>query len=193
MRGLRATLAFTDESGFLLAPLARRSLSRRGHTPRLVQRARHRDKVSVAAALTVSPGRGRVRLFYQTYPQQYVNSCVYARFLRRLLWRVRGPLVVVHDQGSMHKGEPLRELCRDFPSPRLDLNALPPYAPELDPVEAVWNHAKYDRLANFVPLDVPQLDAAVRGCLDEARRDQDRLRSFIAAAPLPWNGLTLLI
>jgi transposase len=184
-----ATLGFTDESGFLLAPLTRRTLAPRGHTPVLRQRARHRDKVSVAAALTLSPRRGHCSLYYQTFPDLYVDAELYAWFLRRLLGRVAGPLVLVHDGGSMHKGPPLRDLAADFP--RLEVVPLPPYAPELNPNEPMWEHTKCEDLANFVPLDVPQLDGAVCHCLDGYRCDQTRLRSFFAATALPWDGLTV--
>jgi len=158
----------------------------------LVQRARHRDKVSVAAALTVSPARGHVGLHYQSYPNGFVNAALYAEFLRAILRRTRGaPLVVVRDQGGMHKGPVLRELCGAFP--RLDLNMLPAYAPDLNPVEALWNHVKYHELANYAPLDVRELDATVHRCLDAAGRDQQRLRSFLFASHLPWAGVTGII
>ena len=185
-----ASLVFTDESGFLLLPLVRTTLAPRGRTPVLRHRARHRDKVSVAAALTLSPARGHVSLYYRTYPNQYVTAAVYADFLRqRLLARVPGPLVLVHDGGSMHKGDPLRALCGDFP--RLDLNLLPPYAPELNPPEHLWNFEKDKELCNFVPRDVRELDRVVDEHLRDVRHDQHRLRSFFAATPLPWDGLTV--
>jgi putative transposase len=190
---LSATLVFTDESGFLLLPAVRRTLAVRGHTPVLRHRARHRDKVSVAAALTLSPARGHVGLWYRTYPNLYVNSEVYARFLReRLLRRLRNPLVVVQDQGSMHKGEPLRALGRAFDARRLHVNMMPPYAPELNPVEYLWNHLKDKELANFTPYGVKDLDATVCNCLEHVRDDQHRLRSFFKASPLPWDGLPIL-
>lgn len=63
-RELNATLVFTDEGGFLMLPLLRRTLAPRGRTPVLRHRASHRDKVSVAAALTLSPARGHVSLYY---------------------------------------------------------------------------------------------------------------------------------
>lgn len=185
----KATLVFTDESGFLLLPLVRRTLARRGQTPVLMHRARHRDKVSVAAALTLSPDQGHVSLYVQIYRNQYVTAERYARFLRELLWRRAEPLVVIQDQGSMHKGDALRRLSADFP--RLDLNWLPPYAPELNPVEALWNFAKDKQLSNFVPRDVAHLEHAVRDDLEKIRQDQHRLRSFLAATELPWEPLTL--
>ena len=90
-RRLGATLGFTDEAGLLLAPLTRKTLAPVGHVPPLRHRARHRDKVSVAAALTLSPARGHVSLYYQTYPDPYVNNVLYAGFLRALLWARAGP------------------------------------------------------------------------------------------------------
>ncbi len=187
-----ASLVFTDESGFLLLPLVRRTLAPRGCCAPLLHRARHRDKVSVAAALTLSPCQGHVSLHYQTYPNGYVNVGAYAQFLRELLRRMGSrPIVLVHDRGNMHRGDPMRALTRDFP--RLDLNLLPPYAPELNPVEQLWNFAKDKELSNFVPHDVAEANAGVTGLMDGIRHDQLRLRSFYRATPLPWNLLTVFI
>ena len=187
-----ATLGFTDESGFLLMPLVCRTLARRGHTPRLLHRARHRDKVSVAAALTLSPMRGHLDLHYQTYPNGFVDAATYATFVRRSVLRsFRGPLVLVHDQGSMHKGPLLRALADQHP--RLQMHFLPSYAPELNPAEPLWKHEKVDELGNFTPHDVPELDRAIHRCMDETKQDQVRLRSFFRAAELPWDGLTGII
>jgi hypothetical protein len=193
VRDRSATLVFTDETGFLLLPLVRRTLAPRGHTPVLRHRAKQRDKVSVAAALTLSPLRGHVGLHYQSHPDRYVDAPLYADFLRRLLWRAgeAHPLVVVHDRGNMHRGDPMRQLCRDFGPGRLDLNFLPPYAPELNPTEQLWNFGKDKELSNYVPMDVGELNSTVERCLAEVRHDQDRLRSFFAATPLPWDGLTV--
>ena len=185
----RAHLVFTDESGLLLLPLVRRTLAPCGQTPVLRHRARHRDKVSVAAALTLSPIRSHVSLYHQTYPNLYVNSDAYATFLRQaLMQHVGGPVVLVHDQGSMHKGDPLRALLADFP--RLEVHPLPPYAPELNPVEHLWNFEKDKELSNFVPHAVAQLNQEIGLRLEHVRHDQQRLRSFYAATPLPWDGLT---
>jgi transposase len=156
-----------------------------------VQRARQRDKVSVAAALTLSPVRGHLGLYYQSYPNGYINAEKYAMFLHELLRRTHRPLVVVQDQGGMHKGPVIRQLCQTFP--RLDLNMLPPYAPDLNPTEWLWNYVKYHELGNYAPLSVSELDATVHRCMDRIVGDQDRLRSFFVASHLSWRGVTGLI
>src|SRR4030042_3489790 len=55
-----AHLVVIDESGLLMAPLVRRTWAVRGQPPVLVQRAGPREKVSVAAALWLSPRRARL-------------------------------------------------------------------------------------------------------------------------------------
>lgn len=41
-------------------------------------------------------------------------------------------------------------------------NHLLPYAPDLNPVEHVWKHTKYDELANYIPDDLLDLENCVR-------------------------------
>lgn len=186
---LDATLGFTDECGLQLLPLVRSSLARRGQTPRLSHAAQAQDKVSVAAALTLSPVRGHISLYYQDYPDLYVDAPLYSRFLRTLLQVVRGPLVLLQDRGNMHQGPWIQAVVQDHP--RLRIEPLPPYAPELNPVEWLWQWAKDQQLANFVPANLTELDVAVCHELDQVRKDQHRLKSFFAAAELDWSNTTL--
>ena len=111
----RAHLVLIDESGFLLSPLVRRTLAPRGQTPVLKTWGGHRERVSATAALTISPRRRRLGLYFSTYPKAFVNQERAADFLRGLLGRLRGPVVVVWDGGPMHKGDTIRAVQRDFP------------------------------------------------------------------------------
>jgi transposase len=182
VRKNRAHLVLIDETGLLLAPLVRRTLAPRGHTPVLTVKASHRDKLSLIAALTLSPRRHRVGLHYRGYPKQSVNHRRTAVFLQRLLRQIRGPMVVLWDRGNMHRGPALRELERKHP--RLTVERLPPYAPELNPVEHLWNHLKYDDLVNYAPRDLAELIATARQRLERTRHYQNRLKTFFHATPL---------
>jgi len=179
----RAHFVLIDESGLLLAPLVRRSLAPTGQTPILKQKASHRDKVSLIAALCLSPRKRKLSLRFRTYPREYVNNERAAEFLRQVLRQLRGRVIVLWDGGNMHKGEPIRALLRRFP--RLELHRLPPYAPELNPVEHLWNHLKYTCLVNFAAADVRSLDQAARRRLHYVKRIISRLQSFFDAAKLP--------
>jgi transposase len=170
-----------DESGALLAPLVRRTLAPRGRTPVLRHRARHRDKVSLAAALTFAP-QGELGLYFRTYPKDYVNSAKAAGFLEGLLQEVPGPVVVLWDRGNMHKGDAIRDLKRRYP--RLHTEFLPPYAPQLNPVELLWSFLKYGRMANFAPRDIDHLHEVV---LEHLLFAQSNLR--LLASCWHWSGL----
>ncbi len=188
MRQLHGCLGYTDECGFLVAPLLRSTLAPRGHTPILRQFGRYRHRVSVAAALVLHPS-GHIRLYSQSYPELNVTGERYAQFIHDLLWHVHGPLVLLHDGLNTHRGSDMVLLQQRFP--RLHLRLLPPYAPELNPVEYLWTDSKSQVLANYTPYSVPELDRTIVRTLEGFRHDQHRLRSFLARAPLAWNPLTV--
>jgi putative transposase len=167
-----------------MSPLVRRTLAPRGKTPILKTKASHRERVSATAALTISPRRRRLGLYWCTYPRNFVNAERSATFLRELLRHLRRHVIVVWDGGPMHKGEAIRDVLRRFP--RLSLERLPPYAPELNPVEYLWNHLKYGQLANFIPDDVLQLDKVVKHHIVQARQSSARLHSFWKSSDLPF-------
>jgi transposase len=179
----RAHIVLIDEAGLLLAPLLRRSQAPRGHPMILKQRGRHRDKVSLIAALTLSPLRGRLGLYFRSYPLGYVTKVEAADFLRELLRHLHGEVIVLWDGGTSHKGEPIRDLLKQHP--RLSLERLPAYAPDLNPVEMLWEHLKYAELVNFAAQDARQLDKEAHEVLDQVRQDSQRLRSFWNHCELP--------
>ena len=59
---------------------------------------------------------------------------------------------------------------------------LPPYAPDLDPVEDVWNQSKYADMANVVPDDIDDLRQQLHDVLETYRHEPNRLHSFFTAA-----------
>jgi transposase len=171
-----------DESGVLLTPLVRRTLAPRGETPILPVKGARREKVSVIAGLSLSPVAQRPGLAVRTRPTASGTTPDTADFLRDLLRHLRGRVIVVWDRGPIHRGDPIRRVLAAYP--RLTLERLPSYAPELNPVEHLWNHIKYGRLANLAAPDADALDDLVIECLIDAKFDPDRLRGFYAATPL---------
>jgi len=173
-----------DESGLLMAPLVRRSWALRGQPPVLEQKAGHREKVSVAAGLWLTPRRDRLGLSVQTLVNGYFDNEAVAAFLEDVLRQLRKPVVVVWDGGSMHKGDPIDELVERSVG-RLIVEQLPAYGSELMPVEQLWTWLKYSRLCNFAPQDARQLETATLGALAGVVDDQELLRNFFHASILP--------
>ena len=62
----KAHLVLIDEAGCFLNPLVRRSWARRGKTPVLDSWGRHRDKVSVIGAVTLSSVARRPGFYFAT-------------------------------------------------------------------------------------------------------------------------------
>jgi transposase len=169
-----------DESGFQLIPTVRRTWAPRGQTP-IIRHWDRRDKVSAISALTISPRRQRLGFYMHVHPQNLTSTEV-AIFVRHLLRHLRGPVVLVWDQGPIHKGPAMRQVRRRHP--RLRVHHFPSYAPELNPDELVWAYTKR-ALANGRPLT---LDALFHDVLRVGRQIRQRpslLRSFLVGSRLP--------
>ena len=179
-----ACLLFLDESGLLMAPLLRRSWALRGHPPQSKHKAGHREKVSVAAVLWLSPERKRLGLGYQTLVNAYFSNEEVAELLGGILPGLSSPAIVLWDSGTRHKGPPIRALVEEFQG-RLGIEPMPVHAPKLMPVEFVWRWLKYGRLCNFTPRDAHHLNEAVVREVDAILDNQVLLSSFFHQSDLP--------
>lgn len=183
-RRQRAHLVLIDESGLLLNPLVRRSWALVGKTPIIGGDGGHRRRVSVIGAVSVSPTARHLGLYFATLPDGYFTAAEVVEFLRDLLRHLRGKVVVVWDRGPHHRGPAIRAFLRR--NKRLRLELLPPYAPELNPVEPVWGWLKYGELANYVPDGLGELDDEVIERLVELKLDPVLLRNLWDASDLPF-------
>jgi putative transposase len=158
-----------------MARVIRRTWAPRGQTPELDQCGGHRQKVSVAAALGLD---------FQTLPNGDFDNWYVTAFLEARLQELDGRFVLVWDGGTMHRGDPIRQLASHF-SDRLIWEDLPPWAPMLCPVEPLWGWLKYDQLCNFAPHDAIELNGRVVAELMAIRDDQVFLRNLFHASELP--------
>jgi hypothetical protein len=68
---------------------------------------------------------------------------------------------------------------------RIRVEPLPPYVPELNPVDKGWGWMKLHRLANHGLAQLDELGEAVERTYEGPRSEQQRLRSFVRATGLP--------
>ena len=158
----------------------RRTWAPRGQTPLLRHRQR-RDRISIISGLSLSPRRRRYGLYFLLSRHNIRHPEVCA-FLRDLLRHLRGAVVVVWDNGSIHGGEAIRALQARYP--RLHLYRFPGSAPELNPDEGIWQLAKR-ALANGRPDSQRELLRHLRSHLARLRRSQSLLRGCVHASDLP--------
>lgn len=167
-----------DETGMMLQPVVRRTWAPKGETPVMYCWDRH-DRLSVLGGLSLAPRAARLGLYFGVHSKN-ITADILERFLRNVQRHLRRSLTIVLDRWSVHrKAAGLLEGDRRF-----EFEWLPPYAPDLNPVEHVWNRTKYTDLANYVPEDVLELECAVDCCLQTTRETPERLRSFFHGAEL---------
>lgn len=159
-----------------------RTWAPQGQTPIHRHRQGRRDKISVISGISVSPRRHRLGLYYLLFYDNIGQDevCV---FLRELLRHLRGPIIVLLDNSSTHKGAPIEQLLDQHR--RLRIEHFPSYAPQLNPDEGVWSLAKRD-LANSCPNDVEELMEDILGSIEAIRNSAEKLRGCIAQSELPF-------
>jgi transposase len=177
---LAAHLVFIDESGFLLIPSVRKTWSPIGQTPIFHHRYRN-DRISAISGIAVSPKRFHCTLYCQLYEDNIQGEEVVV-FLRHLLRQIPGHLVVLLDNGTTHRGNSVEELLSR--TSRLHLEPFPPYAPELNPDEGVWNHLK-KTLANGRPDTQADLMDVLSDEICKLATSQQLLSGCIKQSDLP--------
>lgn len=179
---MNARLVFIDESGFLMAPLVRRTWARKGCTPILRQATRSHKKVSVVGALVVPARRKRVRFYFALHRNANITAARLVRFLRHLSRHLRGRAIIVWDRLNTHRARSVQAwLARH---PRIETAFLPAYAPELNPIEPAWGHLKTNPMANWAPLTLNELAGRTGYHARRLRLKKNVLRGFLGATPL---------
>jgi putative transposase len=103
------------------------------------------------------------------------------RHLGRLRRALGTPLVVVLDNLRQHKTKKLRRWCEKVGD--VHLEPLPPYAPELNPIESAWSHGKYVTAAGRVVDTSAELTSLAQEAINAAS-EQRLLRGFIRSTGL---------
>jgi transposase len=149
-----------------------------GHTPVLRVKLTH-DHLSAIGAIT-SDGR----LVMQSQDHAYCAHDV-VRFLRLLLRKLPGKLLVIWDGASIHRAQAIKEFLSRGAAKRIHLERLPGYAPELNPQEGVWNLLKRRELKNVCCRDLPHVATELRLAKERLRHRRTVLRQCFAHAGCP--------
>ncbi len=113
-----------------------------GKTP-VLRVALTRDHLSAIGAITPEG-----RIFMQMQERAYCAEEVIA-FLRLLLRKIPGKLLVIWDGAPIHRAKVIKEFLAAGAAKRLHLERLPGYAPDLNPQEGVWNLLKRREMKNL--------------------------------------------
>lgn len=166
----------------MLQPLVRRTWAEKGKTPVIDQWDR-RDRLSVITALALSPRRRRLTMFFRLLDHN-AKAEDFLWFLNDLRKELKRTLIVVWDNLGAHRRTENVLAALDCRWARFE--RLPPYAPELNPVEHVWTTAKWGHLANAPAANANELRGGVHHELSNQSLQQRILRNHFR-----WAGLNL--
>lgn len=149
----------------------------RGHTP-IIQQSFTWKQMSAIAGLSWWR-------FYFRFVDGAVKSEQIIEFLRALKRQIRRKLLIVWDGGGMHKSRRVREWLEQQDG-RIAIAFLPPYAPELNPVEAIWAYLKKHEIANLCPTTLTEVSDFARRRLQSMQRRPQLIRAFWQQAELAF-------
>jgi len=151
-------------------PLAVRTWAPRGQTP-LLRVKLTRDHLSTISAITLDGG-----LFMQVRQTSYDAAAVVG-FLRVLLRKIPGKIILIWDQAPIHRGKEIKAFLKRGAAKRLHLEQLPSYAPDLNPDEGIWNSLKRVELGNVCCTDLDDLQRQLIRAKERLRHKRDIIRS----------------
>jgi transposase len=171
------TILFIDESGLSERPSVARSWSLRGHTP-VLQHSFTWKQLSAIAGLS----------FWQFYfrffpgairPEQIIE------FLGALRRQIDGPLLIIWDGVAMHRSRKVRTWLEEQDG-HFAVARLPAYAPELNPVEAIWAYLKKHEIANLCLNTIGEVGQFARNRLKSMQRRSHLITAFWKQAELAF-------
>src|SRR5207245_5675504 len=109
-----------------------------------------------------------------------LNAALFIAFLAGLLKGRKKPVFLVVDGLPAHKAKSVANYVQSLKG-KLELHFLPPYAPDLNPDEFVWNYLKGTGVARKPLRKNESLKERVQADLDKLKQDQRLLRSFFMA------------
>jgi transposase len=136
----------------------------------------HWKTISVAGGLTLW------NFYFQIFDKA-VGKEETIIFLAHLLEHLRRPLLVVWDRLPAHRSKLAGEFL-DSLQGQIAVEYLPPYAPELNPMEYLWGYWKHHQLPNVCANELWDLT-------DRARQTLKRLRRRPRLTTAFWKQSTL--
>lgn len=120
--------------------------------------------------------------YFRLFPGA-IRSPQVVGFLKHLLRHIPGKLLVIWDGLRTHRSRLVKAFLAEQQG-RLQLEFLPAYAPELNPVEYLWGYWKQHELPNLCPQDFTQLGQEARRALRRMRRRPTLVTAFWKQAEL---------
>lgn len=168
-----AKIFFLDEAGFSSEPNLGRTYGLKGQTP-VVPTTGQRQKINAISAINA-----RGEFWCQDYTGR-LNAGLFVEFLQDFMKGRTSKVYLVVDGHPSHKAKVVKDYVRSTEG-RLELHFLPPYAPDLNPDEFVWQYVKTNGVSKKPLQQNESLRERVAQDLAALKKNQKLLRSFFMA------------
>jgi transposase len=173
-------LLFLDQSGFAPTLPTGYTWGRRGRRAVVPDEAPQGRRVNVVGAFAPCDPAGP-RLLFETRrkAQGRYDAAAHLAFVRRVAGlpatpmtgaRRDRPCVVVLDNYSVHHSQATKDALPELTEAGVSFCYLPPYSPELNPIEPIWRQVKYQDLPERSHPTDTALQTAVEAALTERAR-----------------------
>jgi transposase len=171
------TIVFIDESGLSEKCPVTRTWGLKGHTP-VIQQSFTWKQMSAIAGLSWWR-------FYFRFFDGAINSKQIIEFLAALMKHIGKSLLIIWDGVGPHRSRLVKNWIEEQDG-RIAMAFLPPYAPELNPVEAIWAYLKSHEIANLCPTRLAEVSDFARRRLKSMQRRPKLIRAFWQQAELAF-------
>jgi len=150
----------------------------KGKTP-VVETTGSRFGLSLISAIT---SKGQMRFMVV---EGGVKSDVFIKFLKRLMVGAKRKIFLIVDNGSAHKSKKTKAFL-ESQKKKIELFYLPPYSPELNPDELVWNHLKNNTTGRSAISDKQVFKKKVARSMKSLQKNKTKIKSFFGKKSLKY-------
>lgn len=165
-----ANIYFGDEAGVRSDFHSGTTWGKRAQTP-IVSSTGARFGANLISAVSL---RGQMRFMIT---KGRVTAKVFIEFLQRLLINASGPIFLIVDGHPTHKAKCVRNFV-ESQNGMLKLFLLPPYSPELNPDEYVWNDLKNKCIGRKIITSPEELRKLIIGHMRKLQKLPELITSF---------------
>jgi transposase len=167
-----ALIYFQDESGVRSDFHSGTTWALKGQTP-IVETTGARFGLNMMAAITP---RGEMNFMIV---QGSVNANRICDFLKRLMHGHDQKVFLIWDGHPTHRAKKVKQCIESYDG-RLEIFVLPSYAPDLNPIEQLWNHTKSNGVGRQTISGPDQLKKAVIAKLRSLQKLPGKIASFFS-------------
>jgi transposase len=174
-----AEIVFVDETGFSCRAKTGTTWAPRGQTP-ILRRVSKRRELSTVIGLTIS---GKI---YKRHFAHAIGATDILVALRHFQRHIARPMIIIWDRLNAHRAVLVKDYVAAHPD--LEVEWLPPYAPDLNPEEGCHGNVK-QHLRNAAPATTHDIRVQVDRGFARLRHRPDLLLGFFRHAGLNVNQL----